>query len=58
MQKIIQKISPAKNNPTLTTIKQIASTSTPTTTSIKIDSSKTTNQKHWYQWLNPFSWFK
>ena len=56
--KIIQKISPAKNNPTLTTIKQIASTSTPTTTSIKIDSSKTTNQKHWYQWLNPFSWFK
>lgn len=32
--------------------------STPTTTPAKTDTPKTPIKKHWYQYLNPFSWFK
>jgi hypothetical protein len=28
------------------------------TAPVKVEVSKTTIHKHWYEWLNPFSWFK
>lgn len=51
------KPDPIKNISTSTnSISQLAS-STPETPKSS-DSRKAPVQKHWYQWLNPFSWFK
>ena len=40
--------------------KNSVSTSTPPTTATAITTTPTTSpkQKHWYDWLNPFTWFK
>lgn len=35
-----------------------AATNTPTTTPVKMEAEKISKQKHWYDLLNPLSWFK
>ena len=54
--KILGLIKNSSALPAAITTQSIAS-STSTTTSAGVETRKTTNQKHWYEWLNPINWF-
>lgn len=47
-----------KNTATSTVPTEHFAGSTSTTTPTKTETPKAPTKKHWYQWLNPFSWFK
>lgn len=47
-----------KNTTTSTVPTEQLTSRTSTTTPAKVATPKAPAKKHWYQWLNPFSWFK
>lgn len=57
-KKKLVKIKPSKNIAISTATSTHLSSSTPTTAPAKSEIQEVATQKYWYQWINPFYWFK